>query len=136
MCFEYLENPQKHLADAKKAPVLKETYDVLIERLESKLSRIDNLIYCKNEFESLCALNIEIANFNSLESYYRITKEDKRNIETDVQLKRQKLNELILLLLRSLLFESKTALIFLNSSESFYKILDLLYRLSESNREI
>ncbi len=136
MCFEYLENPQKHLANAKKIPVLKETYDVLIKRLESKLTRINNLIYCKNEFEPFGALNISMADFNTLAGYYRITEDDKRNIETKIRSKLQKTNELVLLLLKSLLFEIKPALIFLNSSESFYKILDLLFRLSELNTEI
>ncbi len=139
MCFEYLENPQKHLANAKKAPVLKETYDVLTERLESKLNGIDNLIYCKNEFESFGTFGtfeLTVTNFDTLVNYHLTTKDDKRNIETEIQLKRQKISELLLLLLRSLFFEVKTALIFLNSSEPIYKILDLLIQLSKSNREI
>jgi len=136
MCFEYLENPQKHLANAKKAPVLKETYDVLIDGLESKLARINNLIYCKDEFESFGTLSVAMADFNTLVSYHQMTEDDVRNIETVIQLKRQKVKELLLILLKSLLFEIKTASIFLNSSESFYKILDLLIRLSESNGEV
>lgn len=100
MCLEYLENPQKHLANAKKIPVLKETYDVLIERLELKLTRIDNLIYCKNEFEPFGILDIAIADFNTLEEYYRVTEDDKRNIETEIRSKLSKINDLVLLLLK------------------------------------
>ena len=29
-CFEYLENPQKHLDNVQKIPVLKKTYDKLL----------------------------------------------------------------------------------------------------------
>ena len=139
MCFECLENPQKHLANAEKIPVLKETYDGLIERLESKLTRIDNLIYCKNEFESFGpfeTLGVITADFDTLVNYHRKTEDDKSNIEAKIQLKRQKINELLLLLLKSSLSENKTALIFLNSSEALHKIIDLLFRLSESNKEV
>ena len=139
MCFEYLENPQKHLANAKKAPILKENYDVLIEGLESKLNRIDNLIYCKNKFESFGSfgvLNIVTADFDTLISYHQITEDDKKEIASKVHSKQQKISELLLLLLKILLSEIKIALIFLNSSESVDKILYSLINLSESNREI
>ncbi|MBA3582913.1 MAG: hypothetical protein H0W44_10755, partial [Gammaproteobacteria bacterium] len=139
MCFEYLENPQKHLANAKKAPVLKENYDVLIEGLESKLNRIDNLIYCKNEFESFGSfgiLNIVTADFDTLVGCHQITEDDKKEIASKIHLKQQKISELLLLLLKILLSEIKIALIFLNSSESVGKILYSLAKLSELNKEI
>jgi hypothetical protein len=44
MCFEYLENPQKHLINIKKVPFSKEAYDIMIKCLESKLTRVENLV--------------------------------------------------------------------------------------------
>ncbi len=139
MCFEYLENPQKHLANAKKAPVLKETYDVLIERLESKLTGIDNLIYCKNGFETFEIPRIEnnnLGEFKTWEDCFREISLDKKNIKTEAHLANKLFEELLLILLKSLFSKINIASIFVSSSEPLYKILQFLFELCESDKEI
>ena len=139
MCFEYLENPQKHLADVKKAPILKETYDVLIERLESKLTGIENLFHCRNQLESFRnfeLFKVEMSNFNTLVNYHQAIENDKKNIEDEIYLTKRKVNESLSILLQCLFSEMKTASVFVNSSEPYFNILTWLYKLSESNKEI
>jgi hypothetical protein len=135
LCFEYLENPQKHLANAKKAPVLKETYGVLIDRLESKLSKIVNLFTAKNEFEFFSHPKVAsktLDQFDTLEHYYLETASDKNEILQ----KKQTIEKLLLVILKIVFSETNIASIYVNSSEPFHKILSLLNALSESNDEI
>ncbi len=134
-CFEYLENPQNHLADAKKAPVLKENYDLLIERLESKLNRFDNLVYCKNEFETFEIAKIvskTLDNFDTLKHYYLEIVSDKNKILQN----KQKIEKLSLLILKYFFSGINIASIYINSSEPFNKILTLLNALPQSSNEI
>lgn len=139
MCFEHLENPQKHLANAKKIPVLKKTYNQLLEKLESKLLRIERLVFCRKQLEAVkppeIGKTLDI-NFTNLEQYYKKVQLDKNSILSEVNQTKHAVEEILTILLQSLFSEVSTASIFVNSSEPYYKVIELIYELSNSNKEV
>ena len=139
MCFSFLENPQKHLADLQKIPVLRKTYDVLIENLETKLMELEKLVFCKNKLNELKKLELGKTidtNFINLEQYYKAIELDKNSIVSEVAQTKHAVEEILTILLQSLFSEVRTASIFVKSSEPYYKVLEMLYDLSTKNKEV
>jgi hypothetical protein len=119
-CFAYLESPQKHLNYVKNFPVLKETYDVLIEQLKSKLNKTNELEYLKSYADSY-----KLPNLFKSENLRDLINEERRK------------NEIFnLSVLKCLLSDVPTASIFVNSNEPYYKIIEHLSALSEKNESI
>jgi hypothetical protein len=119
-CFAYLESPQNHLNYVKKFPVLKETYDVLIEHLKSKLNKTNELERLKSYADSYKLPNLfKSENLNNL-----INEERRKNEDFNLSV------------LKCLLSDVPTASIFVNSNEPYYKIIEYLSALSEKNESI
>ena len=139
MCFSYLENPQKHLADLQKIPVLRKTYDVLIENLETKLMELEKLVFCKSKLNELKKSELGKTldtNFTNLEQYYKAIELDKNNIVSEVAQTKRAVEEILTVLLQSLFSEVRTASIFVKSSEPYHKVLEMIYGLSTTNEEV